>query len=122
MAPNERRGSTRSRWQFAPLAAWRSGASTISSAAVLPLQRGRADRPDSTLRENALLYGPLLARYSDAWSLTRDPLFAEVVEETAAWTMREMQSAQGGYYSSLDADCSTRGKFTCGRRSRRARC
>ncbi|MGP1677216.1 MAG: thioredoxin domain-containing protein [Burkholderiales bacterium] len=48
--------------------------------------------------------GPLLERYSDAWTLTRDPLFAEVVEETAAWVMREMQSAAGGYYSSLDAD------------------
>jgi hypothetical protein len=48
--------------------------------------------------------GPLLRLYADAWAITGEPLFARVVEETAAWAMREMQSAGGGYCSSLDAD------------------
>jgi uncharacterized protein YyaL (SSP411 family) len=46
----------------------------------------------------------LLRLYADAWAITGEPLFARVCEETAAWVMREMQSPQGGYYSSLDAD------------------
>jgi uncharacterized protein YyaL (SSP411 family) len=33
-----------------------------------------------------------------------EPLFARVAAETAGWVMREMQSAEGGYYSSIDAD------------------
>jgi uncharacterized protein YyaL (SSP411 family) len=48
--------------------------------------------------------GPLLALYADAWAVWREPLFADVVRATAAWTMREMQAPDGGYYSSLDAD------------------
>jgi len=48
--------------------------------------------------------GPLLRLYADAWLATREPLYERVVEGTAAWVMREMQSDEGGYYSSLDAD------------------
>jgi uncharacterized protein YyaL (SSP411 family) len=48
--------------------------------------------------------GPLLALCADAWAQTGDPLHARVVEETATWVLREMQAADGGYYSSLDAD------------------
>jgi uncharacterized protein YyaL (SSP411 family) len=48
--------------------------------------------------------GPLLALNADAWALTGDPFYARVVEETAIWVRREMQAADGGYYSSLDAD------------------
>jgi uncharacterized protein YyaL (SSP411 family) len=48
--------------------------------------------------------GPLLALCADAWARTGDPLYSRVSEETAAWVLREMQSADGGYYSSLDAD------------------
>jgi uncharacterized protein YyaL (SSP411 family) len=48
--------------------------------------------------------GLLLGLYADAWVLSGEPLYARVVEETAAWVMREMQLPQGGYASSLDAD------------------
>ncbi|MDP1612182.1 MAG: thioredoxin domain-containing protein [Sulfuritalea sp.] len=48
--------------------------------------------------------GPLLALCADAWVQSGDPLYARVAEETAAWVMGEMQAADGGYYSSLDAD------------------
>ncbi len=48
--------------------------------------------------------GPLLQLLADAWSATGNERFARCAEETAAWIMREMQSPEGGYYSSLDAD------------------
>jgi uncharacterized protein YyaL (SSP411 family) len=48
--------------------------------------------------------GPLLALCADAWQASGNPLFARVCEETAAWVMREMQSPEGGYYATLDAD------------------
>ena len=48
--------------------------------------------------------GPLLALYSDAWALWREPLYARIARDTAGWVMREMQAPDGGYYSSLDAD------------------
>jgi uncharacterized protein YyaL (SSP411 family) len=48
--------------------------------------------------------GPLLALYGQCWAVTNEPLFGRTASETADWVMREMQSPDGGYYSTLDAD------------------
>jgi uncharacterized protein len=56
--------------------------------------------------------GPLLRLCADAWLISGDEQFKQVAEETAAWVMREMQSPEGGYYSTIDADSEhEEGKF-----------
>jgi uncharacterized protein YyaL (SSP411 family) len=48
--------------------------------------------------------GPLLTLCSEAWQITHDSLFSRAARETGHWVLNEMQSPEGGYYSTLDAD------------------
>ena len=56
--------------------------------------------------------GPLLQLYSEAYAATQESRFENCAIETADWIIRDMQSAEGGYYSSIDADSEgVEGKF-----------
>jgi len=49
----------------------------------------------------------LVSLYSDAYLITKDPLYKRVVEETLAFVSRELTDTDGTFFSSLDADSTT---------------
>ncbi|MEZ4798086.1 MAG: thioredoxin domain-containing protein [Flavobacteriaceae bacterium] len=49
----------------------------------------------------------LVSLYSDAYLITKNPLYKEVVFETLEFVKRELTDTNGTFYSSLDADSTT---------------
>jgi len=46
----------------------------------------------------------LAVAYTEAYQVTKDPLFADVTRDILEYVLREMRGGEGGYYSAEDAD------------------
>ena len=48
--------------------------------------------------------GQLISLYAEAYKLTKDPLYKQIIDETIEFCNRELRSSEGAYFASLDAD------------------
>ena len=48
--------------------------------------------------------GQLISLYSDAYKLTKNELYKEVIQKTLSFVERELMNPEGGFYCALDAD------------------
>jgi uncharacterized protein len=48
--------------------------------------------------------GQLVSLYADAYKLTKNPLYKEVIEKTLSFVEKELMNTEGGFYCALDAD------------------
>ena len=55
---------------------------------------------EKMLYDNALM--PIV--YAEAYQITKDPKYLQVVNQTLHYVLREMTSSEGGFYSAQDAD------------------
>ncbi|MDR6969249.1 uncharacterized protein YyaL (SSP411 family) [Flavobacterium arsenatis] len=51
--------------------------------------------------------GQLVSLYADAYKLTKNPLYKEVIEKTLNFVSKELSNDQGGFFCALDADSLT---------------
>ena len=59
----------------------------------------------TSFRKNVIYdNGQLVSLFSDAFKLTKNPLYKEIIKKTLSFVERELMNNEGGFYCALDAD------------------